>query len=262
MKTNSTLPTALRVVMLGSGNVATSLAPALARHHRVVQVYSRNVDNARKLATAVSSDNAINDTSLLVRDADVYIISVVDDAVRTLAEEIPDNGALWLHTSGSVPMDVFAGHRRRYGVLYPLQSFSRQMPVALDDVHIFVEGNNEAVTADIVALAHTLTPYVTEATSHDRKRLHVAAVFACNFVNHMATLATEVLDEGGLPTEAMLPLLRTTVAKLDRLTPQQSQTGPAVRHDEHVIASHLALLTGDKHDLYERITRSIQSRIP
>ena len=251
-----------RVVIIGSGNVATSLAHGLVARCEVAQIYSRQLAHAQTLADAVGCPNATDDLMALLPDADAYIIAVRDDAIADVVAATPDNGALWVHTSGSKSIDLFAGHRTRYGVLWPMQSFSREMVVPLDDVHFFAEANNEAAREDLMALGHLLSSHVVEADSDKRLRLHVASVFSCNFANHMWTLADEVLADSNLPFEAMLPLIRTTVEKLNRLSPAQSQTGPAMRHDEKVIAGHLSMLDGDKREIYDLLTQSIMNRNP
>ncbi len=250
------------MVIIGSGNVATSLAHGLAARCEVAQIYSRQLSHAHALADAVGCTNATDDLQSLVNDADAYIIAVRDDAIADVIAAAPDNGALWIHTSGSKPIDLFAGHRTRCGVLWPMQSFSREVVTPLDEVHFFAEANNEAALNDLMELGHMMSNHVIEADSGKRKLLHVASVFSCNFANHMWTLADEVLSEAGLPFEAMLPLIRTTVGKLERLEPAKSQTGPAVRHDRLVIENHLAMLDGDKRDIYRLITDSIMNHNP
>ena len=251
-----------RVVIIGSGNVATSLAHGLASCCDVAQIYSRQLAHAQALADAIGCENATNDLQSLVPDADAYIIAVRDDAIADVVRVTADNGALWVHTSGSKPMNLFEGHRSRYGVLYPMQSFSRQMVVPLDDVHFFIEARNDDVLENVRELGELLSRHVVEADSEQRRQLHVAAVFSCNFANHMWTLADEVLTSAGLPFDAMKPLIRTTVEKLEHLKPAQSQTGPAVRHDTQVIDSHLAMLDEDKRDIYRLISDSIMNRNP
>ena len=251
-----------RVVIIGSGNVATSLAHGLTKCCDVVQIYSRQLAHAQELADAIDCKNATCDLQSLVPDADAYIIAVRDDAIADVIAKTPDNGALWVHTSGSKPVDLFEGHRAHYGVLYPMQSFSRQMVVPLDDVHFFIEANDDKALEKVRQLGALLSCHVIEADSDQRRQLHVAAVFSCNFANHMWALASEVLDDAGLPFDAMKPLIRTTVEKLDRLSPAQSQTGPAVRHDIQVIDSHLSMLEGDKQEIYRLLTDSIMNRYP
>ena len=251
-----------RVVIIGSGNVATSLAHGLAARCEVAQIYSRQLAHARALADAVGCRAVTDDLQSLVNDADAYIIAVRDDAIADVIASTPDNGALWIHTSGSKPIDLFAGRRTRCGVLWPMQSFSREVVTPLDEVHFFAEANNEAALSDLMALGRMMSSHVIEADSDKRKLLHVASVFSCNFANHMWTLADEVLSEAGLPFEALLPLIRTTVDKLDRLSPAQSQTGPAIRHDTQVIDNHLAMLNGDKRDIYQLVSQSIMNHNP
>ena len=251
-----------RVVIIGSGNVATSLAHGLAGHCQVVQIYSRKMAHARELAEAIGCPAATDDLCALVPDADAYIIAVVDDAIASVIAAVPDNGALWVHTSGSKPASLFDGHRSRYGVLWPMQSFSREMVIPLDEVHFFAEGNDASSLLEIMELGTLLSRHVTAVDSRQRLQLHIASVFSCNFANHMWTLASEVLDEGGLSFAAMLPLIRSTVDKLERLSPARSQTGPAIRHDQQVVDRHLAMLDGDKRDIYQMITQSIINRNP
>ncbi|MBQ5508742.1 MAG: DUF2520 domain-containing protein [Muribaculaceae bacterium] len=248
-----------RVVLIGSGNVATSLALALNGKCHLVQVYSRSMASAEALASRVGAQ-ATNDLSQIVTDADIYVISVVDDAITRVLETCPARGGLWVHTSGSTSIDVFKGKRTRYGVLYPMQSFSKSCPARMHEVHIFIEGCDSCATQEVKELAMLLTNNVHEITSTERERLHVAAVFACNFANHMFTLSSEVLDEAGIPFDAMLPLIKTTIAKLDNMTPTQSQTGPAARGDVNVIERHLQSLSGDKHDIYRLLSQSILNR--
>lgn len=245
-----------RVVMLGSGNVATSLAMALKDKCEIAQIYSRTLDNANTLALKVGCE-AINDLKKLDKKGDIYIISVKDDAIASIIDATPSNGALWLHTSGSTPIEVFNGKRERYGVLYPMQSFSKSRVVDMSEVHIFIEGNCDKTTREINDFASGISKNVHKASSRERQQLHVAAVFACNFANHMFTLSSDVLSEAGLPFDAMLPLIKTTIEKLNHMTPQESQTGPAARGDIKIIEKHLSTLKGDKREIYKLLSESI-----
>lgn len=248
-----------RIVIIGSGNVATSIALALKDKCEVAQIYSRTLTNAQALAKQVGCD-ATNDLKKLVLDADVYIVSVKDDAIVNVIETVPDNGALWLHTSGSTPIDVFREKRPHFGVLYPMQSFSKSHPARMSEVHIFIEGNDSKACREVKELASLMTKNVHKVSSKERERLHIAAVFACNFANHMFTLSSEVLDEAGIPFDAMLPLIKTTIAKLDSMTPQESQTGPAARGDVKIIEKHLESLHGDKRKIYKLLSQNIMDR--
>ena len=248
------------IVLLGAGNVATSLAPALSRVGHVVQVYSRTLRHAQELASTLPGAQPVDNLTLLKADAHVYVLAVSDDAIASLVSAVPDNGAVWLHTSGSTPITVFAGRRARYGVIYPMQSFTKAMPANMSEVHFFVEGSDPHITAEISEFARLMSSHVQVADSEKRKNLHVAAVFACNFANHMWTLSAEVLEEAGMDFDAMKPLIKTTVEKLAHLSPAESQTGPAQRGDKGIVKSHLAMLSGDKREIYKMLSESIMQR--
>ncbi len=250
----------MKAVMIGAGNVATNLVRALsATGIEVVQVYSHALAHARELADTVNA-GATDDLSALEMGADIYIISVKDDAIVNVVSSIPDNGALWVHTSGSIPMTVFEGRRQRYGVFYPMQSFSKQIATDFTEVPFFIEAVNDGVALEIEALAQRLSQRVFHATSEQRRRLHIAAVFACNFANHLWTLADDVLRDAELPFDVMLPLISTTVDKLKRLSPAESQTGPAMRRDHRVMQSHMAMLDKDKALIYKTLSDNIMKR--
>ena len=251
-----------RVVIIGSGNVATSLAHGLMAHCEVAQIYSRQLSHAQALATAIGCPDVTSDLHALCPDADAYIIAVRDDAIADVIAATPDNGALWIHTSGSKPLDLFHGHRSHYGVMWPMQSFSRERVEPLDEVHFFIEASDAASLSRLRELCEAVSRHVVETDSKQRRMLHVASVFSCNFTNHMWTLASEVLADAGLPFDAMMPLIRTTVGKLEHLSPAQSQTGPAIRHDIQVMDSHMAMLDGDKREIYHLISQSIMNRNP
>ncbi len=247
-----------RIVMIGAGNVAWSLAQALAAKHEIKQVYSHHLANASQLATAVGCHNATDDLDQIDADADVYVISVKDDAIGHVASSIADNGrSLWLHTSGTRPLSLLTVSHPHCGVLYPMQSFSKALTVDFNEVPVFVEGNTPQVQEAVSRLASSISCHVEVADSARRAKLHIGAVMACNFANHLWTLTAEVLAEAGIDFKMMLPLLRTTVAKLDHLSPAESQTGPAARGDTAVTSAHEQMLSGRKLEIYRLLTQSI-----
>ena len=148
----------------------------------------------------------------------------------------------------------------RYGILYPLQTFSMERAVNMREVSLFVEASDEETMARIEGLAHGLSDRVFRADSKRRARLHIAAVFACNFANAMYTASARLLEEHGLSFDAMLPLIDETARKVHGLHPREAQTGPAVRRDENVMNKHLEMLEEEPElrDLYEKISKSIQ----
>ena len=246
-----------RIVLIGAGNVATSLAMALRDKCQLVQIYSRTLNHAKELANKCDCFNTTCDLTALA-DADVYIVSVSDDAIATVLKAASGNRkALWLHTSGSTPMSVFGAERPMHGVLYPMQSFSRDLVTNMNEVHFFVEGSNDEATALTEQLALVMSPHVHRADSHQRESLHLAAVFACNFANHMFAQADDLLADEGLPFEAMLPLIRNMVSKLEYLSPAESQTGPAARGDKAIIERHLSRLEGRQKEIYKLLSQSI-----
>ena len=181
----------MRIVLIGAGNLMTSLSHALqGAGHDILQVFSRTSPSADSLAQVLQCE-AVTDIHRLNRDADVYILAVKDSVLPTLAATIGASVAdkVLLHTAGSVPMDVFAGHARHYGVLYPMQTFSKRKLVDFSEVPCFVEGNDEVAAAVCNQLANDISNKVYALDSASRKYLHLSAVFACNFANHCYAVA-------------------------------------------------------------------------
>ncbi|MCC8188092.1 MAG: DUF2520 domain-containing protein [Bacteroides sp.] len=250
------------VVLIGAGNVATGLGCALHRRGiPVSQVFSRTQESARALAEKIGAE-AVSSWELLRNDADLYIVSLPDEVMTREVSRIAKGRehALLVHTAGSVPMQVWEGYTARYGVLYPLQTFSKAREIDLSRVPLFIEANSPQDTLFLREWASELSEQVYEADSDQRKALHLSAVFACNFVNHLYAIADEWLESHGLPFEALLPLIDETARKVHTLSPRQAQAGPAVRHDEATIQVHLKALEGlpEWQQLYERLSRDIQ----
>lgn len=249
------------VVFIGAGNLATNLAKALYwKGFRIVQIYSRTEESAQSLAQIVEAEYT-TDLSAVAEDAQLYIISLKDTAlVELLPQFVTGNkNALWVHTAGSIPMSIWEGYAERFGVFYPMQTFSKQREVDFRGIPIFVESNSEEDTQFLKAIASALSEKVYEATSDQRKSLHLAAVFTCNFTNHMYALAAELLKKYQLPFEVMLPLIDETARKVHELEPRAAQTGPAIRYDENVINGHLQMLANEPEmqELYRLISQSI-----
>ncbi len=234
----------MKIALIGSGRVATCMGPRLKEAgHTIACVYSRTLSNAQKLARILDAPATDNLECLPV--ADVYLTMLTDDALTVLAPAIVKGreNALFLHTAGSIPVDIWKDSGAcRYGVLYAMQTFSKGASIEWTEVPVFVEGCNSAELDTIKRLASDLSPKVTVLSSNGRKKLHVAAVFACNFANHMYAVSEELLKTEGVPFSVMLPLVRETARKVEAMSPAQAQTGPAVRGDRKVIDEHLALL--------------------
>lgn len=248
----------LRIAVIGAGNVATHLAEALAGVADVCAVCSRHIGSARRVASRVGPEcMALEGLDALPADADIYIIAVSDDAVASVAAATPDFPGIWAHTSGSVPADVFRGSKSRYGVFYPLQTFSRDIPVNVGEVPFFIEGSDAWVEERLMALARSISSRVDMADSTRRRTLHVAAVFACNFADLMWMEADSILRESGLALDCLMPLLKVTLEKLEKASPRDAMTGPARRGDRGVMERHQAMLCGRRRDIYRLLSDTI-----
>lgn len=247
-----------KVCLIGAGNVATHLGKAFCHSCDVVQVLSRTEASARRLSDMMGgSCEAITDVAKLRREADLYVVSVTDDSVADIARETGDFGGVWVHTSGSVPASVFAGLKKQYGVLYPLQTFTRDVEVAMREVPFFVEGNTGETAEYISRIASLISDRVEIADSERRKKLHLAAVFACNFANQMWAEADDILHESGLSVGYLMPLLKATLAKIEYVSPKEAMTGPARRGDIEVMKAQMAQLDGIRRDIYQLISSRI-----
>lgn len=247
----------MRLVIFGSGNVATHIAKTLDRHHEIIQIVSRNREHARKLAETlrrpVATASALSDVN---DNAEAYIISVNDDSIASIASETKPDG-IWMHTSGSVGMEAFAGLKQHYGVLYPLQTFSRDVPVDMAQVPMFIEGNDKEATEVINVLAESMSRHIYRADSAQRRQLHIAAVFACNFANRLWAIADDILKGAGYDFSVLSPLLQATLDKAESTSPVAGQTGPARRGDRQVMESHLKSLDKENAEIYKLISESI-----
>lgn len=238
----------MRIAIIGAGNVATHFALALSEAGMPpTQIWSRTMESAQALAERVGC-RATNSLDDIMTDADACIISVKDRYVRGIAERVcrERRQTIFMHTSGSVGMDVFDGLSDNCGVLYPMQTFSKDKALDFKKIPCFVEGNNEASTEAIMKLASTISDNVHYMTSDDRKWLHLAAVFACNFSNACYVVADGILRRNGLDFTVLQPLIEETVSKLGTLAPIDAQTGPAVRGDQNIMDSQAAMLADNE----------------
>lgn len=249
----------MNIVLLGSGNVATHLGRAFKMAGQsIVQVWSRDIEHARELADNLASE-AISDIDDINRSADLYIIAVKDNAIRELALTLNIGDQLIVHTSGSTALEALDGVSGHIGVLYPLQTFSKNKAVDFRQVPIAIEANNPEDLAAIRAIADRISEKVTELSSAQRKALHVAAVFACNFTNHLVAISQQLLEHENLDFDLLRPLIAETAHKVQLYDPATVQTGPAVREDMEIINSHLEMLQDqpELQDLYRKLSQSI-----
>lgn len=246
------------IVFIGAGNLGVHLAKALYDSgNHIAQVFSRTGNSACYLADQV---NAIytTDTASVV-DADIYIIAVKDSVYHELLPHIDFNNKLLVHCSGSIALSVLKDHSSNYGVLYPLQTFSKDRKLEFRKIPVFVEANNLENEDVLKELANGISDHVLHLESDKRLFLHISAVFACNFVNHFYTLAAEILKSKEIPFHVLLPLIEETAAKVESMAPHMAQTGPAVRYDENIIKKHEKALreSGNYEYLYHIVSKSI-----
>lgn len=254
----------MKIALIGAGNLATVLGHALYNaKHDIVQVYSRTMAAAKQLAERL---NAVptDDLETITNDADLYIIALKDSVLDEVIGKICPNRSekLFVHTAGSMPIDVFRGRTKRYGVLYPMQTFSKTRIVDFRNIPVFVEANSISTMQTIIGVAQSVSDNVQELSSADRRYLHLAAVWACNYVNHCYDLAAEVLQKVGLPFDVMLPLTDETARKVHELSPREAQTGPAIRYDKNIIEAQMQLMNDNPkaQKIYELMAKSIHEK--
>lgn len=249
----------LSFCIIGAGNLATHLAKSLNSHgFSISQIYSRTVSSAKALADELNTSYT---TSLNNIDpsADIFIVAIKDSAFDGVLPKINFNNKLLVHCSGSTPLSVLEKYSKNYGVFYPLQTFSRNRNVDFASIPIFIESNSNDNEKKLIEIARGISNTVSVLDSEKRLNLHISAVFACNFVNHLYTISSEILKSCGIPFDVLKPLIVETALKVQEIQPVLAQTGPAIRFDEKIISLHLERLSenNDYRELYNSISKSI-----
>jgi predicted short-subunit dehydrogenase-like oxidoreductase (DUF2520 family) len=249
----------MKIIILGAGNVATHLAFALHHAgHEILQIFSRTEESAAALATLLHTHYCTEITTINDK-AELYIYAVSDSALDDLIsiDFAPD--ALHVHTAGSVPIHIFEGKRKHFGAFYPLQTFSKNKAVNFAEIPVFVEGSAQEVVEKLMSLASTISNQNYVLNSEQRMKMHLSAVFCCNFVNYFYNIAYQLVNENSLPFDVLMPLIKETASKITELNPYQAQTGPARRNDIPVMEKHLTLLNHHPQwqQLYNQLSRMI-----
>jgi len=247
------------VSFIGSGNVAFHLAKNLYNAGAIIdEVWSPNRENRENLAKTVKA-KAAESLAGLAQTSDFYLIAVPDDKVKEVVDGMARVKGIIAHTSGITPMEVISSTFENSGVFYPLQTFSKQRAVTMATVPFCIEGNTGEAAEKLNHLAGKLSQNIYSINSTERKKLHLAAVFVSNFVNHLYHTADTIVKESGLPFELLLPLIEEVAAKVKTLPPADAQTGPARRNDENTLGAHREMLGShpDFEALYNLITRQI-----
>ena len=245
----------IKVVLLGAGNVAQHLIKAFEKSPSIelLQVWARTTHEIESL---VSKTKITTDIQALVT-ADVYIIAVSDKAIEEVSNQLSAKNALVVHTSGSLGLNVLSSHARA-GVFYPLQTFSKHLKVDFSTIPICLEATTSADLELLKQIAGSISKSVHFITSEQRKALHIAAVFVCNFVNHLYQQGEVICKENNLDFALLKPLIQETAHKILELSPAEAQTGPAKREDMKTIENHLQFITDAKQRaIYTLMTQSI-----
>lgn len=248
----------IRVVLIGSGNVAQNLFHALgnATHVKIKQVVGRteaHLDFAKDLS------NVTTDLNNLL-PADVYILCVSDDAIPSVSSKLSHNPGLLVHTSGGTALEAL-GTRKHLGVFYPLQTFTKGKIISFEDIPLCIEAKQPNDVKILKKLGAQLSTTVVTINSEERKILHLSAVFVNNFTNYMYTMAETLCKENAIDFNLLKPLIKETAAKLDHLSPMIAQTGPAVRGDQQTLQTHLTLLKNkQQRDIYTLLSNAIKNK--
>ena len=230
------------ISIIGNGNVATHLYNALKDKTEI------SIINSRSLET-------------LPQNTDVILICVSDNAISEIVSKLPSSDAIIVHTSGSIPMDILKKYGLEYGVFYPLQTFTKGIDLEYSEIPVFIEGSSERVVEKLKEIASLFSNDIHNADSEMRRKLHLASVFACNFTNALARISQSLIEKSGIDFSVLRPLMKQTIKKLDVISPEEAQTGPAVRGDSIVIDKHLEMLSDhpDLKMLYQQMTKIIQN---
>ena len=245
----------MKIVIIGSGNVSYHLAKAFQQNKiSVSQIFGRNEGDLR----LISDQLQIPFSTSHLADADLYVICVSDGAVGKVSKLITKNNCLVAHTSGSLPKEILEGNYRKAS-FYPLQTFSKSKELNYEEVPFFVESEDEGDLEMLKELALKVSKKVMVSTYEKRKYIHLTAVFACNFVNHLYARAKEISDSQEIPFDYFLPLIKETTQKIEILEPKLAQTGPAIRNDERVLTAHEQLITNEEQlKIYKIMNESIK----
>ncbi len=250
----------MRIVIIGSGNVATVLGRLFKQNnHQVIQVMSRHEAHAKKLADELGCA-ATNYDGVTDMTADLYLVAITDAILFDLNKSFSLGNKLIVHTAGSVTKEVLKDISSRYGILYPFQSLRKEMDT-IPPIPLLADGNTEEVTAAIESFAATLSYDVRRTTDDERLKLHAAGVVVNNFTNHLYALTEGFCSKENLDFKLLLPLIEETTRRITKYAAKDVQTGPAHRNDVFTLDKHLKLLTSypKLKYLYLKITDSIMN---
>lgn len=242
---------------MGAGNVAIHLARAMRVSNKIelVQYYSRGLDNSSYFDPKIKHTDNLNN----LEEADIYILALKDEVVEEFSKRLTHVKGLVVHTSGSLDLTALSSLSRS-GVLYPIQTFTKERSFSLKTIPIGVECNNPEDIKLLKSMASILTDHSFELDSQARKRIHLAAVFANNFSNYMFTISKQLCDDNNLSFDLLKPIIKETAEKINYMSPEEAQTGPARRNDHMIMETQEAQLNSDLREIYRMISKSIQNK--
>lgn len=246
----------ISVAVIGYGNLAFHLVNNFQTHQQITLtgVFARDINKLSHLQNHTFITDDIN----LLPVSDIYIISVSDTSIKNVSSNLKTDSGLVVHTSGATAMEVLRGSYRK-GVLYPLQSFSKDKKIDFVNVPFCLEAENKEDLLLLESLIKTIGSKSYRISSAQRLKLHISAVFVNNFVNHLYKIGHDICQDNNIPFEILLPIIQETSKKVQRLTPKEAQTGPAVRSDDKTISKHLDLLNDNQKEIYNLLTQSIKN---
>lgn len=252
----------INISIIGAGNVATHLGIALHKAgYKINEVYSRSIKNATELSDKIDAQS-IDNVSKLSKSSDLYVIAINDDGIIPTLKQIEFKDKVFVHTSGSISMNVFEElNFKNYGIFYPLQTFSKDKSINISEVPFCLEANSDPTLQLISNIAGSISNSINYINSEQREVLHLAAVFACNFSNNMYQIAHGITTENNISFDILKPLILETASKITTITPQEAQTGPALRNDQNTLNKHIKKLENkpDLKEIYKLISNHINS---
>jgi predicted short-subunit dehydrogenase-like oxidoreductase (DUF2520 family) len=249
------------ISIIGLGNVGWHLALSLKQAgYEIKNIVSRNSESV-SAPGEIPNTTIISDINQIRDEPDLYLITVQDSEIASLAASLRGSDSIIVHTSGGIDMSVFSGKSASYGVFYPLQTFTKGTDMTYSDIPFLLEADSEDTLSVLKNVAEKISGKYRCVEAEERLSLHLAAVFACNFSNHMVSIASYLLKKENLDLELIQPLMKQTLKKLETLSPKEAQTGPAIRNDMNTMNRHLELLADEPglEDLYKIISKSIQN---
>jgi predicted short-subunit dehydrogenase-like oxidoreductase (DUF2520 family) len=249
----------LNFCFIGAGNLATQLSKAFHnKGFKITQVYSRTEQSAKKLAGSLSA-NFTSSLNEIDKSVDIYFVAIKDSVIDEVLSQVDFENKLIVHCSGSLPLSSIQKYSQNTGVFYPLQTFSKIRDINFDEIPIFIESNSVQNEELLTQIGKEISNSVSVLNSEKRKMLHISAVFACNFVNYCYTVARDILKSKDIPFDVLRPLILETALKVQKMDPEDAQTGPAIRFDENIINTHLNEL--NEFDEYQELYKSISKGI-